>query len=267
MASSKEEKNEERIVLFSKENADNIDEIWDDTALIRAYEKSVRKIKKVIKSKSKTLYPNEQTDSSVSEKGACLAKDISNEQETDEVEPESSASFEWKVGDICSAIYTEDNVLYPATITKIFKDKKQAEKCIIKYLYYLNEEEKYLNELYEYEELEVDEKDDEEEMINEEDTNMKRNPQQARTDSSKKETIDFFTNALPDMPVPPMLPYELMSRLTLKNREKNKGKKNKAKEEQEEDEAILNSMLMSWYMSGYHTGFYYGLNHSKKRFN
>ena len=38
-------KNEERIFLFSKENADNIDEIWDDTALIRAYEKSVRKIK------------------------------------------------------------------------------------------------------------------------------------------------------------------------------------------------------------------------------
>ena len=123
MASSKEEKSEERIVLFSKENADNIDEIWDDTALIRAYEKSVRKIKKAIKCKSKTFYHNDQKDSSVSVKEAALAQDVSSEQETDEAELESSPKFEWIVGDLCSAIYTEDNVSYPATITKIFKDK------------------------------------------------------------------------------------------------------------------------------------------------
>jgi survival motor neuron protein len=267
MSSPKEEKNEENIVLFSRENEENAEEIWDDTALIRAYEKSVRKIKKAIKDKSHILDTSEKSTNADNVKRENVSKENPIEKESNKSDSESNLEFEWKVGDFCTAVYTEDGLSYPATITKIFKDKKKRNKCIIKYLHYLNEEEKYLNELYEYEELDENDQEDDHNNDREENSKQEQKTEASKMSSNKKEINDFFEDALPNMPVPPMLPYELMSRLSFKSSEKSKSKKSRTKEEQEEDEAILNSMLMSWYMSGYHTGFYYGLNHGKKRFS
>lgn len=48
------------------------------------------------------------------------------------------------------AVYSEDGLLYPANIIKIIDGDEERQKCIVKYLYYFNEEEQFLDELYEY---------------------------------------------------------------------------------------------------------------------
>uniref|UniRef100_A0A8C5KN58 Survival motor neuron protein n=1 Tax=Jaculus jaculus TaxID=51337 RepID=A0A8C5KN58_JACJA len=70
-------------------------DIWDDTALIKAYDKAV-------------------------------------------------ASFKWKVGDKCSAVWSEDGCIYPATIASVdFKRKT----CVVVYTGYGNREEQNLSDL------------------------------------------------------------------------------------------------------------------------
>ena len=110
-------------------------------------------------------------------------KEVSSEEESESGEEETGSETEeetvaeyspkkvcntrkLKVDDLCMAIFAEDGLIYPAKIVRIFTDKENKEKCIVRYLYYLNEEEKYLDELFEYEEsgeVEVEGKESEKE--------------------------------------------------------------------------------------------------------
>ena len=124
-ASNNSANNEEKIVLFNRDNAEDIDDVWDDTALIKAYEKSVKKIKKVIKSKTETS-DNPDVKSLVTTQAACTSEQASKKLTVDdelvkkddeeESESENVAEFEWTEGDLCTAVYTEDGLIYPATI-------------------------------------------------------------------------------------------------------------------------------------------------------
>lgn len=69
-------------LLFSKDGNESQEDIWDDTALIRAYEKSVKNIRKkldsklVLDTKNKTNEPlnkskEEETDDENEENQAC----------------------------------------------------------------------------------------------------------------------------------------------------------------------------------------------------
>lgn len=52
--------------------------------------------------------------------------------------------LQWKVGDSCCALWSEDGKLYPARITSI--DHKRG-TCIVVYTNYGNKEEQYLKDL------------------------------------------------------------------------------------------------------------------------
>ena len=150
-SNNSQSKSEESSTLFSKNNHLNQEEIWDDTALIRAYEKSVRAIKKKlsstqIKTENAASKSQQEHESSESE------EENIEEEAVDEDAIYSAHGRNWKILDLCMAVYSEDGLIYPAKIQSIFESKEGNKKCIIQYLHYLNEEEKYLSDLMEYSE-------------------------------------------------------------------------------------------------------------------
>ena len=148
---------------------------------------------------------------------------------------------------MCSAVYSEDGLLYPAKIQEIYGDDSMdysERKCRIQYLDYLNEEDKYLNELYEY---------------NEEDYAVGNNEEQAtesKTNETKTTSVKAPTNTFSSgLQIPPPPPPPMLSSLF--------NKSSTAEGKASLDDDALYSMLMSWYMSGYHTGYYFGKNSQK----
>ena len=155
-------------VLFSRNWSENQEDVWDDRSLIRAYDRTVNKIKKAINTKlnlgentskspsqakssktatsqrnEATLYEDEDEDDYETEEDSEI-----NEEAPKVLNPSQAtkASRAFAVGDLCMAIFSEDGLVYPAKLVKILP----SEKCIVKYLYYMNEEEKRLEELFEY---------------------------------------------------------------------------------------------------------------------
>jgi survival motor neuron protein len=265
------------VVLFSRNNntgsgggggASGQDDVWDDRSLIRAYDRTVNKIKKQLserlgakssgetktaqarkaKEESTTATENEEDDEDdyeseeeEEEDTETNASDENNEESPPKVfdtsefkKTQSNKAF--NVGDLCMTIFSDDGLVYPAKVARIFFDEaKKKQKCIVKYLYYLNEEEKFMDELFDYQ------SSDEEAKASTGTGQQKEKRQQ----QSKPSACEFHTEF--NIPPPP-LPLSIKSMLS--------GKKSDLVSSEE----ALHSMLMSWYMSGYHTGFYLGLN-------
>lgn len=242
-------KSNDNFVLFDKDREnEGSDDIWDDRALIRAYDRSIQKIKNQLKSGNLQdkkiagdLKLDEEDDDNFLEEDEF---DEEKEGYCDEDEDEADLtqfnkkfskkkSKEWSIGDLCMAIYTEDGLLYPAKIKNIFSDSDvNRKKCVIKFLYYLNEEEKYLDELYEYKEENEKIVKDEEKFSGHDKIELERN-------FLKSSSLNF------QIPPPP-LPAKII------NNESNTA-----------EQDALHSMLLSWYMNGYHTGYYVGLTQNK----
>ncbi len=130
-------------------------------------------------------------------------------------------------------MYSEDGLIYPATIQEIYDDNENEssdKKCRIQYLDYLNEEEKYLSELMEYNEADYLETQEEEFVVND----LKKI--QKNEKKFEKATGEFSGLAIPPPPPPPILNLPGLN------------------------EDPLYSMLLSWYMSGYQTGYYFAKN-------
>jgi survival motor neuron protein len=236
-------------LLFSKESVENEvddEDIWDDTALIKAYDRCVRQMKKAIGSKLRAKNEQDENEEEMDEED-----EVDDEEEEDEDYYEEndedvddqqtlttytkvySTKSDWKVGDYCQAIFEEDGLVYPAIIEKIFdpEGENKRTRCSIKYLYYLNEEDKFLDELMEY-------------KPNEE-NNEGQKEEKKDTQTEKMEKCEKNRNfSIPNLPIPP-LPFAVSSLMSKQGNEV-------------DDEEALYSMLMSWYMSGYHTGYYYG---------
>ena len=217
-------------LLFSRGNTstDDNENVWDDTALIRAYDKAVNKIKTdLTKTSEKKSHKSEKNKK----------KDYSS-VERKQVKEEKHHVIKWKLGDKCIGIYSEDNVKYPAEIIDINNDDQT---CRIRYDYYENEEDKTFDELLEpVEEIDVQKKE-------------KKSSKQPKVDKQEKPEQKFQPLDFPIPPPPPPLPASLMSHfnnLTINEDESGN---------QVEDKEAFYSMLMSWYMSGYHTGYYFGL--------
>ncbi|XP_028852376.1 survival motor neuron protein 1 isoform X2 [Denticeps clupeoides] len=230
-------------VLFCRGTGQSDDsDIWDDTALIKAYDKAVASFKIALKGE-------------------------------EDVEPQKK----WEVGDSCSAYWTEDGNLYPATISSIDQEKGT---CVVVYSGYGNEEEQRLKDLLSEMELEDEApkpsgtKETEESSTEESGTFPTMHQHYAKPKSKTPTGLPTFNLGFPSgspssskckkaeakqhgHPAPPFLgcppmippPPPPLSPDML-----------------EEDEA-LGSMLISWYMSGYHTGYYLGLKQGRKEAN
>ncbi|XP_012871355.1 PREDICTED: survival motor neuron protein-like isoform X2 [Dipodomys ordii] len=163
---------------------------------------------------------------------------------------------QWKVGDKCSAIWSEDGCIYPATIASV--DLKRG-TCVVVYTGYGNREEQSLSDLLSptsevANNTEQDAQENEHDsQVSTDESESSRSPgSKLNNNKSKAAPWNSFPPPPPPMPgsglgpgkiippPPPICPDSL------------------------DDSDALGSMLISWYMSGYHTGYYMGFRQNQK---
>ncbi|XP_075036315.1 survival motor neuron protein [Mixophyes fleayi] len=246
-------------------------DIWDDTALIKAYDKAVTSFKKALKNgdySMETQSPEKNTK----------AKRKNNKKNKSRKKSNAMPLKKWRVGESCNAVWSEDGNLYPATISSI--DAKRG-TCVVIYTGYGNSEEQNLSDLRfpDTSEAESDPRDEDmngnEPSTDESDRSSRasenRDQHSAATPKSSQWNTQFppvpppfmpgfgqhgekssqahpfhpgwppsFLPGPPLIPPPPPMGPDII-----------------------EDDEALGSMLIAWYMSGYHTGYYLGLKQSR----
>ncbi|XP_076853751.1 survival motor neuron protein 1 [Brachyhypopomus gauderio] len=261
-------------VVFRRGTGQSDDsDIWDDTALIKAYDKAVASFKNALKGE------DDMAPSNKKEKPGNKRKN--NKKNKSRKRCNASPDREWNVGDSCHAIWSEDGNMYAATISSINQEKGT---CIVNYTDYGNEEEQNLSDLLiDIEELDEESKnsaDVKEVESSTEESDKASTPHQStqhkhkpkgkapmgppmwgagfppapptghhfRMSDGRRDPGPVFPGWPPFIPPgPPMIPPPPpMSPDML------------------EDDDALGSMLISWYMSGYHTGYYLGLKQGRK---
>ncbi|XP_076783399.1 survival motor neuron protein [Arvicanthis niloticus] len=268
---------QEDTVLFRRGTGQSDDsDIWDDTALIKAYDKAVASFKHALKN-------GDIGETSDKPKGTARRKPAKKNK--NQKKNATTPLKQWKVGDKCCAVWSEDGCIYPATIMSV--DFKR-ETCVVVYTGYGNREEQNLSDLL----------SPSCEVANNAEQNTQENESQVSTDDSEhssrslrskahskskaapwtsflpppppmpgsglgpgKPGLRFNGPPPPPPPPPPFLPCWMppfpsgppiipppppISPDCL------------------EDTDALGSMLISWYMSGYHTGYYMGFRQNKK---
>ncbi|NWW88260.1 SMN protein, partial [Rhynochetos jubatus] len=241
-------------------------DVWDDTALIKAYDKAVASFKVTGRpGPGSALRP-------LLEKGSFLCGHGQRDLLA------SFASVQWKVGDSCNAVWSEDGNVYSATVASI---NQKRGTCVVTYTGYGNQEEQNLADLLppasdeapcgmgnsEENENETPYSTDESEKSPQSPRNKTNStkarvppqnlhfptPELGKVSSAVSEIIQAppLSLALPALPSflsfwpppfpagPPLIPPPPPMRPDCP-----------------EDDEALGSMLIAWYMSGYHTGYF-----------
>ncbi|XP_038124105.1 survival motor neuron protein 1 [Cyprinodon tularosa] len=269
-------------VLFSRGTGQSDDsDIWDDTALIKAYDKAVASFKTALKG---------DDEPQVSKKNQPGKKRKNNKKNQGRKRTNAPPDKEWQVGDSCSAYWSEDGQLYAATISSI---NHQRGTCIVVFTGYGNEEEQNLDDLLS-EISEADETAKPQEKVEESSTeesdrsttpnqHKQHPPGRAQRSKPHKHPPSMWPPGFPGFPPgpPPMHGFG--------QRENRHGPAGHGpvppswppmmpfgppmipppppmSPDMVDDEA-LGSVLISWYMSGYHTGYYLGLKQGRKEAN
>ncbi|KAG7481334.1 hypothetical protein MATL_G00065490 [Megalops atlanticus] len=251
-------------------------DIWDDTALIKAYDKAVASFKNSLKEEDNVELPKENKSG---KKRKNSRKNRSRKRSN--AIPEK----EWRVGDPCCAVWSEDGNLYPATITSI--DQEEG-TCTVVYTDYGNEEEQKLSDLLS-ENSEAEGRAQTTAQVKDAQSSTEESDQsstpplpshQHRTRSQPK------VRPSPGRPtwgsgLPPAPPQGPGFRPT-KSKPAGPGHSfpgwhpmmtfgppmipppPPVTPDSLEDDEALGCMLISWYMSGYHTGYYLGLKHARE---
>uniref|UniRef100_A0A8B9GG75 Tudor domain-containing protein n=1 Tax=Amazona collaria TaxID=241587 RepID=A0A8B9GG75_9PSIT len=246
-------------VLFKRGTGQSDDsDVWDDAALIKAYDKAVVSFKNALKNE-------ECSELSGKQEHRQGMKRRNNKKNKNRRRTNMVPSKQWKVGDSCNAVWSEDGNVYLATIASI---NHKRGTCVVTYTGYGNQEEQNLSDL-------LCPASDE---INENETPCSTDGSERSQSPGNKNSFmkgRFFPQNL-HFPVPPRVPGLGRS-----------GSKFRAppsflscwptpfpagpplipppppmRLDSEDDEA-LGSMLIAWYMSGYHTGYYLGLKQSR----
>ncbi|XP_055968518.1 survival motor neuron protein-like isoform X2 [Sorex fumeus] len=205
----------------------------------------------------------------------------------------TTPSKQWKVGDKCTAVWSEDGCVYPATIASI--DFKR-ETCVVVYTGYGNREEQNLSDLLTPTcdvappaEQNATENENESQISTDESENSSRSPgNKPNHIKSKAAPWNAFLPPPPPMPgpgpglgprpgpgkpgmkfsgpPPPPLPPHFLScwMPPLPSGPPLIPPPPPICPESFEDAEALGSMLISWYMSGYHTGYYMGFKQNQK---
>ncbi|NXD85598.1 SMN protein, partial [Halcyon senegalensis] len=113
-------------------------DVWDDTALIKAYDKAVASFKNALKNGE----CSEPSDKREQRQGM---KRKSNKKNRSRRNCSSTMPLkQWKVGDSCYAVWSEDGNVYQATVVSI---NQKRGSCVVTYTGYGNQEEQHLSDL------------------------------------------------------------------------------------------------------------------------
>ncbi|KAJ8261334.1 hypothetical protein COCON_G00170570 [Conger conger] len=110
-------------------------DVWDDTALIKAYDKAVVSFKNALKGDENVESPQESLPGK---------KQKNSKKKKSKKKSNTSQEKEWRLGDTCCAVWSEDGQVYPASIASIDQEKGT---CVVVYTSYGNEEEQELDNL------------------------------------------------------------------------------------------------------------------------
>uniref|UniRef100_A0A8C5T8Y3 Tudor domain-containing protein n=1 Tax=Malurus cyaneus samueli TaxID=2593467 RepID=A0A8C5T8Y3_9PASS len=248
-------------------------DIWDDTALIKAYDKAVASFKNALKN-------GECSEPSDKQEQRLVIKRKNHKKNRNRKKSNTPPLKQWKVGDSCNAVWSEDGNLYLATIASI---NQKRGTCIVTYTGYGNQEEQNLSDLLPptsdetvngmghsgENENETPYSTDESEKSFQSPRNKNNctkarfSPQNlrfptppppppipglGRPGSKFKPPPSFLSCWPPPFPAgPPLIPPPPPP----------------MRPDSAEDDEALGSMLIAWYMSGYHTGYYLGLKQSR----
>ncbi|KAJ8286912.1 hypothetical protein GJAV_G00044820 [Gymnothorax javanicus] len=261
-------------VLFTRGTGQSDDsDVWDDTALIKAYDKAVVSFKNALKGDDNTESPQEDRPG---------RKQKINKKKRSKKKCNDSSEKEWKVGDSCIAIWSEDGQVYPASIASIDQERGT---CVVVYTDYGNEEEQELADLH---------------LLSPEAGSQVPEKAQGNEASFSTDESDRSSTSLPSKhqhrskskppPFPPVwglgFPPPPPHGPDFRMAEPRPGGSGPAfpgwppmfppggppmipppppfSPDSLEDDEALGSMLIAWYMSGYHTGYYHGLKQARK---
>ncbi|XP_076249397.1 survival motor neuron isoform X2 [Calliopsis andreniformis] len=229
-------------VLYVRGNSTNPEneDVWDDSALIKAYDKAVNLAKEEVARR--------------------MGMEIQNPLSNQKSQNFKQSGHKWIVGSPCRAVYSEDGETYEAIISKIYEN---SGTCIVKFVGYGNTEKVELSSLLESEGLQS-------QIAQQKNALAEKNPETDETnfcanvnskkfngekmDCESEETKPYkhyfmpgtsFSSMVDMIPPAPPLPPQLMAKLP------------------DNDADALSSMLMSWYISGFHTGYYHGLKQTR----
>lgn len=215
-------------------NEDNED-VWDDSALIKAYDKAINLAKEKVVKRMGIDGQNSQLKENI---------------EVNQPKHTNKPKKKWIVGGPCRAVYSEDGEIYEAVILKIYENKN----CIVKFVGYGNTEKVQLSSLLESEGLQS-QITQQKKALEEKYMNDPKKSNGEKMDCESEETRSYKHQFIPGpsfnsitdiMPPAPPLPPQLMAKLP------------------DNDTDALSSMLMSWYISGFHTGYYHGLKQARR---
>ncbi|XP_073978497.1 survival motor neuron isoform X2 [Rhodnius prolixus] len=210
------------MLALDEEDQENI---WDDSLLIKAYERAINSAKE--KAASKLNLENGDDNQEVkSTHPAVNAKGKKHKTTSENKEA-------WTIGMYCRATYSEDGLEYEAVIKNINVRKGT---CRVKYVGYNNEEEVLIRDLKPSNGPEARKH----QTIQSE---ASKNVDQLST--YKQEKVPGQSQIREQGMIPPPPPPHVMAHFP------------------KDESDALSAMLMSWYMSGYHTGFYQGLTVAK----
>uniref|UniRef100_A0A7M4DYB3 Survival of motor neuron protein-like n=1 Tax=Crocodylus porosus TaxID=8502 RepID=A0A7M4DYB3_CROPO len=196
-------------------------DVWDDTALIKAYDKAVASFKNALKN-------GECSEPSDKQEQCSGTKRKNNKKNRSRKKSNTAPLKQWRVGDNCSAVWSEDGNVYLATIASV---NQKRGTCVVVYTGYGNKEEQNLSDL-----LPPNDAERVSEELN-----------AAEPGSKTSGTLPFLSGWPPPFPPgPPLIPPPPPMG-----------------PDSPEDDDALGSMLIAWYMSGYHTGYYLGLKQSR----
>ena len=200
---------------------------WDDSLLIVGYDKSLKKIEQFLDSDPVSILS------------------VKNESPSSFSKPSQSKSIKsennWKKGDFCRALFSEDNLDYEAIILDV---NLEENTCLVKYLGYDNQESQSLNQLKSSKGQKA------RKLQKQEALTFK---QLALNDKQHYETHELTDNNKSFILPPPPPPSFITCKETFQ----------KVNQETSLEDSALSSMLMSWYMSGYHTGYYQAIKQFK----
>ncbi|NWS45014.1 SMN protein, partial [Probosciger aterrimus] len=244
-------------------------DVWDDAALIKAYDKAVASFKNALKN-------GECSEPSDKQEHRQEIKRRNNRKNKNRKRTNMVPSKQWKVGDSCNAVWSEDGNVYLATIASI---NYKRGTCVVTYTGYGNQEEQSLTDLL------PPATDETVNGMGSSGENENETPYS--TDGSEKSQSPgnktsfmkgrFFPQNL-HFPVPPGVPGlgRVTSALIIHMPPLSLAPPSflswwptpfpagpplippppPMRLDSYEDDEALGSMLIAWYMSGYHTGYY-----------
>ncbi|NXX21866.1 SMN protein, partial [Podargus strigoides] len=248
-------------------------DVWDDTALIKAYDKAVSSFKNALKN-------GECSDTSDKQQRPGL-KRKSYKKNKNRKKSNPMPLKQWKVGDSCNAFWSADGNVYLATIASI---NQKRGTCIVTYTGYGNQEEQNLSDLLPPGSCEtIDGMGHAGENENETPYSTDESEKSSLSPRNKNNyTKARFSPEYPCFPIPPAAPglgrvssaFSKIICIPLLSLFRASPSFSSCcpppfpagpllipppppvRPDSPEDDEALGSMLIAWYMSGYHTGYY-----------